>query len=207
MLTTRLMAYDSDSNSVTFMKKYLTNRLQRGKINNSFSEWEKVLNSVLQLPILGPLLFNIFLDNIFLSLRKCHLVNYANGSTLYTSDKSISNIMNSLSHDFTILSKWFYHNFMVLNTDKFFFMSLGVDEHPTNLVCANKTLKNSKQEQLLGVTIDRKHNFATHLFNITKNANIKINALTRFKKMHDCRLKKKNLYYLHLLNSSSFFAL
>ena len=66
LLTTRLMAYDSDSNSVTFMKKYLTNRLQRGKINNSFSEWEKVLNSVLQLPLLGPLLFNIFLDNIYL---------------------------------------------------------------------------------------------------------------------------------------------
>ena len=124
LLTTRLMAYDSDSNSVTFMKKYLTNRLQRGKINNSFSEWEKVLNSVLQLPILGPLLFNIFLDNIFLSLRKCHLVNYANGSTLYTSDKSISNIMNSLSHDFTILSNgstiisWFL---TLINSSLFFF--------------------------------------------------------------------------------------
>ena len=115
LVLAKLKAYGLDSNSVTFMKSYLTNRLQRCKINNSFSEWGKVLNGVPQGSILGPLLFNIFLNDIFLSLQKCDLANYANDSTLYTSDKSISNIMNSLSHDFTILSKWFYNNFMVLN--------------------------------------------------------------------------------------------
>ena len=80
------------------------------------------------------------------------------------SDKSISNIMNSLSHDFTILAKWFYNKLIVLNPDKCSFMLLGVDnELQTNLVCANETLKNSKQEKVLGVTIDNKLNFATHL--------------------------------------------
>ena len=59
--------------------------------------------------------------------------------------------MNSLSHDFTILSKWFYNNFMVLNPDKCSFMLLGVDDElQTNLVCGNETLKNSKQEKVLG---------------------------------------------------------
>ena len=91
--------------------------------------------------------------------------------------------MNSLSHDFTILSKWFHNNFMVLNPDKCSFMLLGVDDElQTNLVCGNETLKNSKQEKVLGVTIDNKLNFATHLSNITKNANIKFNALTRVQK-------------------------
>ena len=65
LLLTKLKAYGLDSNSVTFMKNYLTNRLQRCKINNSFSEWGKVLNSVPQGYILGPLLFNIFLNDIF----------------------------------------------------------------------------------------------------------------------------------------------
>ena len=85
------------------MKSYLTNRLQRFKINISFSEWGKVLVGVPQGSALGPLLFNIFLNDIFLSLKKCGLASYVDDSTLYTSDKSISNIMNSLSHDFTIL--------------------------------------------------------------------------------------------------------
>ena len=48
--------------------------------------------------------------------------------------------MNSLSHDFAILSKWFYNNFMVLNSDECSFMLLGVDDAlQTNLVCRNET--------------------------------------------------------------------
>ena len=87
------------------MKSYLKNRLERRKTNNSFSKWGKVLNGVPQGSILGLLLFNIFLYDIFLSLEKCDLASYADDSTLYTSNKSILNVMNFLSHDFTILSK------------------------------------------------------------------------------------------------------
>ena len=159
------------------MKKYLAKRLQRSKINNFFSELGKVLAGVPQGSILGPLLFNIFLNDIFLSLQKCDLANY--DSTLYTSDKSISNITNSVSHNFTILSKCFYNNFIVLNPDKCSFMLLRVnDEIQTNLVWGNETLKHSKQEKSLGFTIGNKLNFATLLLNIIKNANIKFNALT-----------------------------
>ena len=141
LLLAKLKAYGLDSNPVTFMKSSLTNRLQCCKINNSFSEWGKVLNGIPQGSILGPLLFNIFLNDIFLSLQKCDLANYADDSTLYASDKSISN-MNFLSHDFIILSKWFHNNFMVLNLDKCSFMLLGVDDElQTNVVCGNETLK------------------------------------------------------------------
>ena len=121
---TNLEAYGFNSNSVIFMKSYLTNRVQRCKTNNSLSEWGKVLNFVPQGSISGLLLFNIFLNGIFLSLQQCHLANYPDDSTLYTSNKSISNIMNSLSHNFTILSKWFYNNFMVLHPNTCFFMLL-----------------------------------------------------------------------------------
>ena len=184
------------------MKRYLTSRLQRFKINNSSSEWGKVLNGVPQGSILGP----HFSSSSFLSLQKCDLANYADGSILHTSDNSISNIMNSLSNDFIILSKLFYNNFMVLNPDKCSFMLLGVDDElQTNLACGHETLKNRKQEKVLGVTIGNRLNFATHLLHITKNANIKFNALTRFKKY--MTTDQKNVYSLHVLNCSSLIAL
>ena len=130
---------------------------------------------------------------------------------LYTYDKSISNIMNFLSHDFTILSKWFYNNFMVLNPDKCSFMLLGVDDElQTNLVCGNETLKNSKQKKVLGVTINNKLYFAAHLSNITKNANIKFNELTRVQKHMTIDPKKKKeekRIFSSLLNRISFIAL
>ena len=191
LLLTKLKAYGLYSNSVTFIKNYSQTDFNVVKYI-AFIEWEKVLNGIPQGSILGPLLFNIFINGIFLSLQKCDLANYADDSTLYTSDKSVSNIMNSLSHDFTILSQWFYNNFMVLNPDKCSFMLLGVDdEFQTNLVCGNETLKNSKQEKVLGVTIDNKLNFKTHLLNITKNANIKFNALKRVKKYMTTDKKKR----------------
>ena len=86
-------------------------------------------------------------------------------------------------------------------------MLLGVDDVlQTNLVCGNETLKNSKQEKVLGVTIDNKLNFATHLTNITKNTNSKFNALTRVQK-YMTKDKKKNVYSLLLLNFRSFITL
>ena len=172
------------------MKSYLTNRLQSCKINNSFSEWGKVLAGVPQGSILGPLLLNIFLNDFFLSLQKCDLAIQADDSTLYTSDRSISSIMNSISHDFTIFSKCLYNNLMVFSPDKCSFMLLGVDDKlQTNLACG----------KVLGITFDNKLNFAMHLSNITKNANVKFNALTRVQKY--MAADKKNLIFSLFIKS------
>ena len=56
--------------------------------------------------ILSPRLLNIFINDILLFLPKCDLANYADNSTIYTSDKRVSRITDSLSHQFTVTS-WF----------------------------------------------------------------------------------------------------
>ena len=92
------------------MRSHLTNRVQHCKINNSFIafiERVKVLAGIPQGFIFCPLHFNIFISDIFLFLRECDLANYADDSIMYTSNKSILNIINSLSHVFTVLPKWF----------------------------------------------------------------------------------------------------
>ena len=94
------------------MRSYVTNRLQRCKINNSFRERKKISAEVSQGSILGPLLFNIFINDISLFLQKCDLAIYVDDSTMYVSDKRVSRIIDSLSQEFLILSKWFYDNFI-----------------------------------------------------------------------------------------------
>ena len=80
-------------------------------------------------------------------------------------------------------------------------MLLGVDESlQTNLVCGDEILKNTKQEKVLGVALDKKLNFATQLLNITKNANKKFNALTRVQNYMTA--DQKSLYFPPLLNCS-----
>ena len=91
--------------------------------------------------LLGPLLFIIFINDIFIFLQKCDLANYADGSSMYASDKQVSTILDSMSHEFTILSKLFYNNFM--------FLSPGVDDSlQSNLVSGDEILKNTKQEKV-----------------------------------------------------------
>ena len=99
------------------MRSYLTNKLKRCKISNSFSELVKISAGVPQGIRLGSLHFNIFINDTFLFLQNCDLANYVDGSTMYTTDKRVSTIIDSLSHELTILSKWFYNNFMIINPD------------------------------------------------------------------------------------------
>ena len=51
------------------LKSYLCNRFQRSIINGSFSSWNEVIRGVSQNSIVGPLLFNIFLNDIFLFME------------------------------------------------------------------------------------------------------------------------------------------
>ena len=89
--------------------------------------------------ILILLLFNIFINDIFLLLQKRYLANYADDRA---DDKRVSTIIDSLRHEFTILSKWFYNNFMVRNPEKRSFMLLGVDDPlQTNLVYGDQILE------------------------------------------------------------------
>ena len=102
---------------------------------------------------------------------------------MYTSDKRVSAFTDCLRREFTILSKWFYNNFMVPNPEKCSFMLLGVDNSlQANLVCGDEILQNKKQERMLGVTLENELNFATHSLNITENTNEKFNGLTRVQK-------------------------
>ena len=74
-------------------------------------------------------------------------------------------------------------------------MLLGVDDSlQTNLVCGDEILKNTKQEKVLGIALDNILNFATHLLNITKNANKKFKALTRVQKYMTTDQKKFIFY-------------
>ena len=69
LLVAKLKAYGLDSNATSFIKSHHTNRYQPCKIGDSFSEWERIIAGVPQRSILVPLLFNIFVNDIFYKLK------------------------------------------------------------------------------------------------------------------------------------------
>ena len=118
LLIARLDAYDFDRNALKLIHSYLSDRKHRTKIYNSFSNWAEIRCGVPQGSILGPLLFNIYMNDIFLFLPKTKIANYADDNTPYEIENSIRDVISKLENDMRLLSTWFNNNYMASNDDK-----------------------------------------------------------------------------------------
>ena len=67
--------------------------MQKTKINSEYSSWEEIIFGVPQGSIFGPLLFNIFLCDLFLIMENIGIASYANDNTPYTTENSIEEII------------------------------------------------------------------------------------------------------------------
>ena len=65
LLIAKLYAYGFDKNSLYLINSYLKGRKQRTKINSSYSAFADILFGVPQGSILGPLLFKIYICDLF----------------------------------------------------------------------------------------------------------------------------------------------
>ena len=191
LLIAKLHAYGFSKNALELILNYLKNRWHRTKINLSYSSWAELLSGVPQGTVLGPLLFNIYINDLFYIFTNTDVCNLADDTTPYACDTNLSNLMHNLESDTTSAIMWFEANYMKLNEDKCHFLFAGnIPEHIyTNI--GNKIIWESSHEKLLGLMIDKKLSFETHLNNICKKASSKVTALSRM--FNFIPMKKKRL--------------
>ena len=110
LLIPKLNAYGFSLPALRLINDYLSNRRQQTRIGNSFSDWFEVILGVPQGSILGPLLFNIFLGDLFLVLKDVDIANFADDNTPFTSANNIDDLIDSLEKVSSSLFKWFKGN-------------------------------------------------------------------------------------------------
>ena len=179
LLIARLGTYGFQKDALSFMKSYLTKRRQRVRVNSNFSAWERIISGDPHGSILRPLLFNIFLNDLFLFVENSDLSNYAHDKTLCSCGNNLEEVKQTLRGDFQIVTKWFYESYMVLNSGKCHFMCLGKNTENETYFLDDTEIKNSSEEKILGITIDNKLKFKSHVKNLCKKASQKIGALSR----------------------------
>ena len=181
LVLAKLHAYGVDIKSLKLLQYYLSNQTQRVKLDSTFNSWLKILVGVPQGSILGPLLFNIFLNDMLWFVEKTNICNFADGNTIYSCAKSVNDVTENLQSDLKIVLKWFKDNQMMNNSGKFQFMILSKNTINKLIVIGNKTIVSSKSVKLLGLTIDKKLNFGIHINNICKVPSVKIKSLGRIR--------------------------
>ena len=179
LLIAKLHAYGFENSALRMIKSYLSNRWQRTKVNNSFSSWSELLTGVPQGSVLGPLLFNLFINDFFYLINESDVCNYADDNTLHACDLSLSKLMDKLEGAAESAICWFKNNGMKLNSSKCHLLVGGHKYEQMIGTIGNSKVIESHIVKLLGIFIDSDLTFNHHINLICKKASTKLNALSR----------------------------
>ena len=183
LLLAKLSAYGLDKESLHLLKCYLSNRYQRTKVGSFYSEWLKIILGVPQGSILGPILFNIFINDL-LFIERTDICNFADDNTIYACAATMAEDKLSLEFDLSKVLKWFSCNQLAANPVKFQMMILGglMAQKPLTIKMENIVITSSDSVRLLGITIDDKLLFTSHISTLCTRANSNVRNLCRIRR-------------------------
>ena len=183
LLIAKLEAYGFGELALNFIFNYLKEREQRTKVNSAYSTWRNIKLGVPQGSILGPLLFNIFINDIFFFLRKTKIANYADDNTAYATENNIEGLLTTLQEETTEVLKWFKINEMKPNDDKCHL--IVANKNNVNITLGSEIIESEESITLLGINVDNNLDFNNHVSNLIRKGNQKLYALARISKYLD----------------------
>ena len=204
LIICKLKAYGFSDNACLLLTSYLNDRKQRVKLGNCRSNWSLLCKGVPQGSILGPLIFNIFVHDMYYDIKKSILFNYADDNTLFFTSQSLTELVDTLTGEAEVALRWFKLNGMQANAEKFqFIVSHRSYKEEVSLNVNGSIIKSEDNVKLLGVTIDRHLSFDIHVQDLCKKAGKQLGVLRRFASILSVE-NKLSIYHSFILSQFHF---
>ena len=127
--------------------------------------------------VLGSLLFNIDLIDLFYECEESNIASYADDTTPYSCARDTQTVISELKSISSKLFHWFQYNHLKANPGKCHLLLSS--KTPTDVSIGDASIKTSTKETLLGILIDSELSFDQHISSICSKARKKLHALGR----------------------------
>ena len=105
MQIAKFNAYGFSNKAQLMIYNYISGRKQRVKLNGSFSNWRETYAGVPQGSVLGPLLFNVYINDLFFMVTDTAICNFVDDTTIFAADGCLDKVVKQLETDALLLSK------------------------------------------------------------------------------------------------------
>ena len=187
ILLKKLSHYGLGHDTLSWITSYLTNRKQKCSTNGITSNELYINCGVPQGSIMGPLLFLLYINDLYTAFDCCKYYLYADDTVLYTSDIDEAIAHAELQHDLHGLSRWCTLNRVTINTKKTKAMLFGTNNKLKKALLIDLKIGNDKicyvkTFNYLGVKLDCKLNFESHASECLRLVSHKIYMLSQIRK-------------------------